>query len=59
MIGYSWQKVAEISETSRQTIHSWVRKWNQNGKEELVNKSGGSKLKVRSELKQIDFYYFY
>ena len=51
MLGYRWQEVAEISEVSRQTVHEWVRKWNQNGKEGLVNKSGGSRSKVTDKMR--------
>ena len=51
MLGYQSQEVAEISGVSRQTIHDWVRKWNRNGKEGLITKSGGSRSMVTSQIK--------
>ena len=51
MLGYKWQKVAEISGVQRQTIYRWVRKWNQGGKEALVSKSGGSISKVTAVMR--------
>lgn len=51
MLGYSWQEVAEVSGVSRQSVHDWVKKWNRNGKEGLISKSGGSKSKVTGEMR--------
>lgn len=51
MLGYEWQKVAEISGVKRQTIHNWVKSWNQDGRKGLVSKSGGSRSKVTGEMR--------
>jgi len=51
MLGYSQQEVANISGAKRQTLLLWVHKWNQDGKEGLVSKSGGSRAKVTPEMR--------
>ena len=43
MLGYKHQEVARIT---RQGMLKWVHKWNQSGREGLVNQSGGSISKV-------------
>lgn len=52
MLNYKWQEVAEISGVKRQSIYNWVRRWNQNGKEGLISRSGGSRSKVTGEMRE-------
>ena len=37
MQGYSRQQVDHISGVSRQTLHSWIKKWNDQGREGGTN----------------------
>ena len=51
MLDFQMQDVARICNVSRSCVEQWVQKWNQSGKEGLVNKSGGSKSKVTGEMR--------
>jgi transposase len=50
MNGYSQQEVALICGVKRETIWTWVTKWNQGGKEALKNKNKGSVSMITPEI---------
>ena len=51
MLDYQIQDVAKICDVSCKCVEQWVQKWNQSGREGLVNKSSGSKSKVTGEMR--------
>jgi transposase len=45
-LNYGTQHVAEICGVTTRTVQNWVKQWNQDGKDGLLSKSGGSSSKV-------------